>query len=56
MEYRFGTSTWSIQVHEPGRIGAAGAQVTLDGRRLEGSTIPLVDDGARHEVVIRPAS
>jgi hypothetical protein len=29
------------------------AEVTLDGRRLDGGEIPLVDDGAPHEVQVR---
>jgi hypothetical protein len=28
--------------------------VTLDGRALPGPEIPLVNDGARHFVVVRP--
>jgi hypothetical protein len=27
--------------------------VSVDGRVLDGPVIPLVDDGARHEVVVR---
>jgi hypothetical protein len=30
--------------------------VVLDGRRLEGEWIELVDDGARHSVVVTPLS
>jgi hypothetical protein len=43
-----------IVVDEPGRFadGAHGV-VTLDGRVLDGSEIPLVDDGREHQVLVR---
>ena len=54
IEYRFGTSTtYTIRVHHPGRL-RAGSMVTLDGRVLDDDAMPLVDDGASHQVVIRP--
>jgi cellobiose phosphorylase len=54
VEYRCGRSVYAITVRDPGRVAAGGAVATLDGRELEGASIPLVDDGARHEVVVRP--
>lgn len=54
IDYRHGTSNYAIVVHQPGRLGLENAVVTLDGKRAEGATITLVDDGERHEVVIRP--
>jgi cyclic beta-1,2-glucan synthetase len=54
IDYRFGGSVWAITVHEPARIAAQGAVVTVDGTELDADAIPLVDDGARHEVAIRP--
>jgi cyclic beta-1,2-glucan synthetase len=54
IEYRCGRSVYAITVRDGGRIADGGAVVTLDGRTLDGATIPLVDDGARHEVVVRP--
>ena len=53
IEYRRGRSVYAITVRDPGRI-AGDALVTLDGRALDGTRIPLVDDGARHEVLVRP--
>jgi cyclic beta-1,2-glucan synthetase len=54
IDYRFGAARYTIVVHEPGRLGdGAVTEVTLDGRVLHGQDIPLVDDGAAHEVIIR---
>jgi cyclic beta-1,2-glucan synthetase len=55
IDYRFGAALYTITVHEPGRIGRTDVQVLLDGQHLDGPAIPLVDDGLRHEVVVRPA-
>jgi len=52
MEYRYGTATYDITVHEPARVRRESAVVTLDGQRLGGSTIPLRDDRRRHTVVV----
>ena len=54
IEYRYGTSRYVIVVHSPGAIRGNGAEATLDGVALEHGAIPLVDDGRRHEVVVRP--
>jgi cellobiose phosphorylase len=54
IEYRFGGSTWAITVHDPARVAAHGAVVTVDGTQLPTAATPLVDDAARHEVTIRP--
>jgi cyclic beta-1,2-glucan synthetase len=56
IEYRHGRSMYTITVHEPGRVSASAAIVTLDGRELDGSAIPLRDDGGRHEVNVRPGA
>jgi cyclic beta-1,2-glucan synthetase len=53
--YRFGTARYTIIVDEPGRLTDSGrAELTLDGRVLDGPDIPLVDDGTEHEVRVRP--
>jgi cellobiose phosphorylase len=52
VEYRHGRSAYVIVVQTPHAIGGGKGEVTLDGRVLEGSGIPLVDDGARHTVVV----
>jgi cyclic beta-1,2-glucan synthetase len=54
VEYRFGAATYAIHVTLPGTLRARGARVTLDGLVLPTGVIPLVDDGARHEVRIEP--
>jgi cyclic beta-1,2-glucan synthetase len=54
IEYRFGRSVYSITVHAPAEVRRQGAMVSMDGRVLESVEIPLVDDGARREVAVRP--
>ncbi|HXY32376.1 MAG TPA: hypothetical protein VEI06_16865 [Gemmatimonadaceae bacterium] len=54
IEYRYGTSVYAIAVLDPAGLRGRPPAVSLDGAALEGSRIPLVDDGARHEVVVRP--
>jgi cyclic beta-1,2-glucan synthetase len=54
IEYRHGRTAYIIVVHDPGGIRRSTAEVTLDGRTLDGPGIPLVDDGERHTVAIRP--
>ncbi|MBA3556236.1 MAG: glycosyltransferase 36 associated protein, partial [Gemmatimonadales bacterium] len=56
IEYRYGGSVYSIVVQRPQAVGGEGAEVVLDGAVVEGATIPLVDDGARHGVLVRPRS
>jgi cyclic beta-1,2-glucan synthetase len=57
IDYRFGTASYVITVSNPDGIERGSTELTLDGRQLEGG-IPLVDDGARHEVtaLLRPSS
>jgi len=52
IEYRLGGSTYDIAVEQVD-AGAGEAEVTLDGRRLDAGEIPLVDDGAKHQVKVR---
>jgi cyclic beta-1,2-glucan synthetase len=54
VEYRHGGSIYLIVVHEPAEVGRQGAAFTVDGVALDGQEMLLVDDGARHEVVVRP--
>jgi hypothetical protein len=53
VDYRCGSSVYTIVVHEPGAVRRSGAAVTLDGRRVD-SAIPLIDDGLHHAVTVRP--
>jgi cyclic beta-1,2-glucan synthetase len=54
VEYRYGGSTFVIVVREPAAVSRRGSIVSLDGLVLAEPVIHLVDDGARHEVVVRP--
>jgi cellobiose phosphorylase len=49
--YRFGSSTYVITVAGPQSPGAA-ARLSLDGALLPAQAVPLLDDGAEHEVSI----
>jgi cyclic beta-1,2-glucan synthetase len=54
IEYRYGGSLYVIVVQSPAHVRRKGADVTIDGHSVEGDHISLVDDGQRHEVVVRP--
>jgi cyclic beta-1,2-glucan synthetase len=54
LTYRYGRSSYAITVERPAAARPGNQTITLDGQPLDGETIPLVDDGGRHEVVIRP--
>ena len=53
IDYRFGAATYAISVVNPAGSAGPAARVTVDGRDSPDGAIPLVDDGARHEVVVR---
>jgi cyclic beta-1,2-glucan synthetase len=52
IDYRFGSARYAITVRAPSEAGAERPVMTLDGRAVDGSMLHLVDDGARHEVVV----
>jgi cyclic beta-1,2-glucan synthetase len=57
IQYRYGSSQYTIEVKMTRggrRAGApwAGARVTVDGSGIKGDTIPLVDDGQPHAVLV----
>jgi cyclic beta-1,2-glucan synthetase len=54
LDYRFGTATYEITVEQPAAVRGSHAIVVLDGEPIEGAALPLVDDGQRHVVVVRP--
>jgi cyclic beta-1,2-glucan synthetase len=54
IDYRYGGSVYHIVVRDPHTVRGDTAGVTLDGTALQGSEIPLADDGKRHEVLVRP--
>jgi cellobiose phosphorylase len=52
IQYRYGSSAYTIEVKVT-RGGQRGAsRVTVDGRRIKGDAIPLVDDGQPHAVLV----
>jgi cyclic beta-1,2-glucan synthetase len=56
IEYRFGSSVYAITVQDPGGVRRQGCAVVIEGQLIDGPGIPLVDDGVRREVVVRPAN
>ena len=54
LTYRFGTSTYRIDVREPSRLQAHGMRVVVDGNDAPDDVIHLVDDGRVHDVLIQP--
>jgi cyclic beta-1,2-glucan synthetase len=51
VEYRFGASVYSIEVKRQ-RDGGEVVRLSVDGVDRPDRAIPLMDDGARHEVVV----
>jgi cyclic beta-1,2-glucan synthetase len=52
VEYRYRTSHYSIVVRNPKCVSRGVAEVEVDGSRAMDRVIALVDDGARHAVVV----
>jgi len=52
MTYRYGQTTYEIQVDNPDGVNRGVRRVTLDGESLTDGTIPLTDDGGHHHVAI----
>jgi len=50
--YRFGKTSYQIEVRNPEHIAHSIRQVMLDGRSLNEASIPLVDDGQEHWVEV----
>jgi cyclic beta-1,2-glucan synthetase len=53
ISYRHGRSQYDIAVTNPDGVSGGLVAVTLDGKLLDQPTIPLVDDGTRHTVMVR---
>jgi cyclic beta-1,2-glucan synthetase len=49
LAYRFGRAVFEIEVTGCGPVES----IEMDGRRIEGLTIPLEDDGAKHRVLVK---
>ena len=54
LDYRHGGTVYEVVVERPGAARAGGQEVLVDGRPVAGEWVDLVDDGARHAVVVRP--
>ena len=52
VDYRHGSAVFAIQVIRKGKGGEV-ERVTVDGIERSDLTIPLADDGRRHEVVVQ---
>ncbi|MBA3521508.1 MAG: glycosyl transferase family 36, partial [Gemmatimonadales bacterium] len=55
IEYRHGGSLYVIVVENEAGAPRGAVELTIDGKTVVGSGIPLVDDGKRHLVTVRPA-
>ena len=53
IDYRFGRSTYRIEVANPDGVARGVREVHLDGTLLPDGRIPLMDDGAAHDVRVR---
>ena len=52
ISYRYGNSQYNIEVKNPQMIQQGVTNITLDGRDLKASSIPLIDDGEEHYIVV----
>jgi cellobiose phosphorylase len=50
--YQFGATSYHIKVYNPTHIAHNVQLVRLDGKILDPTTIPLVDDGQEHSVEV----
>jgi cyclic beta-1,2-glucan synthetase len=51
--YRYGETLYNIEVENPEGINQGVKRITLDGEDQHDETIPLADDGQRHDVRVR---
>jgi cyclic beta-1,2-glucan synthetase len=52
IDYRFGASTYAIDVRNPDGVSTGVVSVTTDGAAADDNALELIDDGSRHEVVV----
>jgi cyclic beta-1,2-glucan synthetase len=52
LAYRSGATRYAVAVNNPRGANRGVAHVTLDGVRLPDARVPLLDDGASHEVTV----
>jgi cyclic beta-1,2-glucan synthetase len=54
IDYRYGTSVYTIEVRDPAAVGRQGAVVSVDGVQVCDGCIRLINDGKRYSVIVRP--
>jgi cyclic beta-1,2-glucan synthetase len=52
IEYRYGESTYAIEVRNPDRVSRGVATLAVDGVVSADGTVALINDGSRHAVII----
>ncbi|MEO7086864.1 MAG: glycosyl transferase family 36, partial [Gemmatimonadaceae bacterium] len=52
LDYRFGNTMYAIEIRNPAGISGGVSRVEVDGAVVPAHTIPLRDDGVRHQVVV----
>jgi cellobiose phosphorylase len=52
LEYRYGGTMYLIKVENPDKVQRGIAKIALDGRVLADKTVPLSDDGKKHQVMV----
>jgi cyclic beta-1,2-glucan synthetase len=52
LDYRFGASTYAVEVQNPNGVSRGVSATTVDGVVAPDAWIPLIDDGGRHTVTI----
>lgn len=52
IEYRHGSSSYTITVRNPEGLNRGRSAVTVDGASIADGQIPLADDGAHHAVTV----
>jgi cellobiose phosphorylase len=50
VRYRYGAATYQIRVENPDGVNGGVRQVIVDGEEQPERSIPLIDDGAEHDV------
>ncbi len=54
LTYRYGRTSYEIEVRSPARVKAHGARISVGGVRVAGNAIRLVDDGQSRTVIVEP--
>jgi cyclic beta-1,2-glucan synthetase len=52
IRYRFGQSVYTIEVKNPDHVARGVRQILLDGKTIDDSVFPLVDDQKEHQVTV----